>query len=259
MGSQNRKTKQLAADRTEYPVRSFVTKHDRRNNIEYWDGGPDNLKAWKKNRKNLGPDWYYYDKGPDVISYIRNEDGFREKSKDNIDWSNYVIIFGCSIVEGIGNTVDDTISKNLERIIDTPVLNFGCSGGSVDQSCINSLILHNDYPRPKAVIHIWTGLARYADFLQNLNCKQYLPRMKTYDPTYMWEERSKFYVEADRALWHDKTIYLEGSTFYDTAKVLDVPFYKEVDRARDTGHPGYKTNKLIAENLADRLKEQGLT
>lgn len=239
-------------------MRMFVNENRKRNQKVYWDNGPDNKKLWFKNRKIEGPDWYYYNKDENYISYIRNEFGFRERSVAEIDWSNFIVLFGCSVVEGIGNTLEDTIGKNLERILDIPVLNFGISGSGVDIACINSLILHNDYPKPKAVIQMWSGLSRYTDFISGTSSTGYYPNMPTYDPKYMWEERNKFYVEADRVLWKDKTIYYEGSTFLDTARALNVTFFNEYDLSRDKDHPGYQTNKLIAEDIAKNLKEKGL-
>ena len=238
--------------------RLFVNRKSRHDTIAYWDGGPDNHKAWKKNRRNLGPGWYYYNKGQDVINYVRNESGFRERPLANINWSNSIVLLGCSVVEGIGNTVDDTISKNLENILNVPVLNLGVSGSGIDFAGVNSLILHNDYPTPRAVVQLWSGLGRYSDFVTSSRAIRYMPTKKDYDAKYMWEERNKYYVEADRTLWKNKTIYYEGSVFLDTSQELDITFYEVNDFARDGDHPGPITNRLIAEDIAENLKAQGL-
>lgn len=239
-------------------MRLFVNEDRKRNEVAYWDGGPDNKKLWKKNCFQKGKTWYYYNKNEKHISYVRNEFGFRERPIDEIDWSNSIVLFGCSVVEGIGNTLDDTIAKNLERMLDMPVLNFGISGGGIDLSCINSLILHNSYPTPKAVVQLWSGIGRYSNFLSPTESKNYHPTRKDYSAEYFWEERNKYYVEADRTLWSGKTIYYQGSTFLQTAKDLNVTFYDELDTGRDLDHPGPKTNKSIAEDIAENLKKQGL-
>lgn len=239
-------------------MRPFVNLDKKRNDLAHWDGGPDSRNLWLRNCKKEGADWYYYDKNEEHISYIRNEFGFRERPVAEIDWSNSIVMFGCSVVEGIGNTLEDTIGKNLEKILDIPVLNFGVSGSAVDLACVNSLILHNDYPRPKAIIQMWTGLSRYTDFISDKDSNGYYPNSPEYNPRFSWDQRNKFYVEADRTLWKDKIIYCEGSTFPDTARILDVTFFDEMDVSRDKDHPGYRTNKSIAEHFAKELKEKGL-
>jgi len=239
-------------------MRLFVNEDRKRNEIAYWDGGPDSKHIWYKNRLVYGKNWYYYKKNEKHISYIRNEFGFRERPLAEIDWKNSIILFGCSVVEGIGNTLEDTIAKQLEQLLDIPVLNFGISGSGIDLSCVNSLILHNDYPTPKAVVQMWSGLGRYSNFLTSTESKNYHPTREDYKAEYIWEERNRYYVEADRTLWKDKTVYYEGSTFLQTARDLNVTFYDELDKGRDQDHPGPKTNKSIAEDIAENLKKQGL-
>lgn len=239
-------------------MRLFVNKTSKRNKIDYWDGGPDNKKSWNKNRKKLGPGWYYYNKGENVISYDRNEFGFRERPVADIDWSNSIVLFGCSVVEGIGNVLEDTIAKQVENILNMPVLNLGVSGSGIDLASVNSLILHNDYPTPKAVVQLWSGIGRYCDFFSYTEAEHYRATNRKYRAEYDWKNRNRYYVEADRTLWKNKTIYYEGSIFVSTASELDVTFYKVNDFARDGDHPGPITNRLIAEDIAENLKAQGL-
>jgi len=238
--------------------RPFVNKKFRANTVVYWDGGLDNEKLWRKNRRKLGPEWYYYNKGQDAVNYALNEFGFRERPVAEIDWGNSIVLFGCSVVKGIGNTLEDTIGKQLENILNVPVLNLGVSGTGIDFAGVNSLILHNDYPTPKAVVQLWSGLSRYSNFVTSSRAIRYMPNKHDYYAKYMWEERNKYYVEADRTLWANKTIYYEGSIFQDTAQELDVTFYEVRDLARDMDHPCAFTNKLIAQDIAENLKKQGL-
>lgn len=239
-------------------MKLFVNYYGKRNSIEYWDSVHDSKKRWRANCAKEGPNWYYYESDERKISYIRNEFGFRDKPISDYDWSNSIVIIGCSVVEGIGNTIEDTIGKNLEKILDIPVLNFGISGSGIDLASINSLILHNNYPTPKAVVQLWSGILRYSDFVGKDDLVNYMPQRSNYDPRYNWENRNRYYVEADRALWKNKTLYYEGSIFEDTAQALSIKYYPLEDRARDSDHPGYKTNKIIAEDIANNLKLQGI-
>jgi hypothetical protein len=213
--------------------------------------GSDDERFYK-NRKKLGKDWEYRDKH---ITYNYNEYGFRTKSFDKIAWQDSVVILGCSHVEGTGLAEEDTIASQLERIIDMPVVNLGLAGAAVDIAAWNSLILHDHYPHPKAVVQLWTGLARYTDYCEDLNrvkCK--LPMLSSdYLVKHNWNFRSKLYVKADRALWKDKIPYYEACFDIHTARELEIDHCKFYDQARDLVHGGVETAKLAAEKIAKSL------
>ena len=234
----------------------------------FWDKGPDNSKDYLKNKLELGKDWYYFDR---KISYRYNSNGFREKEFSTVDWENSIVILGCSNVLGIGLVLEDNLSNVLEKMIGIPVINLGISGSAIDHACWNSLILHENYPTPKAVAQVWSSTKRYTDFLpvgqvratyeifgEKMCPSNVQPFKDHYCAKHTWDLRSKFYVEADRALWRNKTAYVEASFFEHSARELDVPFVYEVDKARDFNHPGVETIKKMAEVLAEQLNKQGV-
>jgi hypothetical protein len=215
--------------------------------------GSDKEKLFYKNRKKLGKDWEYRDKH---ITYNYNEYGFRTKLFDKIAWQDSVVILGCSHVEGTGLAEEDTIAVQLEHIIGMPVVNLGLSATAVDIAAWNSLILHEHYPHPKAIVQLWTNLERYTDYIKNLNyfsCK--LPSHdRDYFAKHNWNFRSKLYVKADRALWKDKIPYYEASFFENTACELEIDVCENRhDRSRDLMHRGVETAKLAAEKIAKNL------
>lgn len=219
-------------------------------------GSGDNRKDYKNFKKKFGPDWYYYNK---EVSYVMNEKGFRERSFNDVDWSNSIVILGDSCVSGTGNTLEDTISKQMEKILDgIPVINLGVSGTSIEFSCFNSLALFNNYPRPKAIVQVWTGLHRYIELTPEKNSINYtihLPtRKNNYCMRHNWLERNKLYVEYDRTIWSNKIPRVEASFNKDTAEKLNVNFLKTIDLARDNDHPGYKSNKLAAKIIVENLE-----
>ena len=235
-----------------------------------WDGGTDRPDFIRKKNKKLGSSWYYYKKD---ISYVYNKNGFRCPEFETVDWKNSIVIFGCSDACGIGNTVEDTVAGKLERDLGIPVINLGVSGSSIDHACYNSLCLNEHYPNPKAIVHIWSGLGRYAEFNpkgndpeeyyysvfgQQWQVVNIRPAGKRYCNKHNLEVRKMFYIKADRQLWKNKTIYYETSFFEKTANALSIDCQEKVDYARDFDHPGYKSNQLMAQLIAKNLKEKGL-
>lgn len=239
-----------------------------------WDTGQDTRKFFKKHKKAQGPGWYYRDKN---ITYVYNKNGFRCKEFANLDWENSIVVMGCSQTLGTGNAVEDTIPAMLEQIIDMPVINLGISGSAIDHMCWNSMCLHEEYPTPKALCHIWTSTSRYTNFLDvyskdehtyevfgeqlrpsnmHVNSKHY--NGATYDHRHAWEIRSKWYVKGDRIMWRDKLPYVESTFFARSATDLGVPYIEQFDVARDLDHPGIKSNRAMAQLMASELKKKGL-
>ena len=216
-------------------------------------------KKYRKSRKKLGPDWYFYDKR---ITFDYNSNGFRAPELDTMDWANSVVVIGDSFVSGDGNAIEDIATTLLQDILEMPVINLGSSGTGIDLACWNSLLLHETYPRPKAVVQLWSSIHRYAEYSTDRNESSvysfHLPQRKPYCAKHNWDERNKMYVLADRVLWKDKLPYYEASVFDVTAKVLEVDHLKEIDLGRDLDHWGPKSNIAAAETIATNLKKQGL-
>ena len=231
----------------------------RDNHVFNFDGGGlDTPKEFNRNKKKLGPDWYYHDK---EIEYHFNELGFRNKPFSQVDWKNSVVVIGCSCVMGAGNTEEDAVCGQLEQILQMPVINLGVSGSAIDWACRNSLVLHECFPYPKAIVQLWTALGRYSDY--NIDCtfKPVLPQFnRKYCAKHDWEVRSIHYVEADRALWKNKTVYYDATWYKHVARRINVDHYdRTVDFARDLAHPGIKSCRLAAEGIAENLINRGLT
>ena len=223
--------------------------------IQSYEHNKDSETNVRINEEIFGKEWYYYKK---EISYINNEEGFRTRSFIDLDWSNCVVVLGCSNIKGTGNALEDTVGVQLEKILNIPVISLGISGAGVDLTCRNSLVLHNTRPFPKAVVQVWTGLDRYCDFSPPRGIKKHMANRSGYCFKHDWGIRSQHYIDSDRALWQGKTIYSEHSFFKHTADTLGIDFIDEKDQARDLDHPGYLTNRLAAEQIAQKLIEKGL-
>jgi len=211
-------------------------------------------KDFKKNLKIQSTNWVYRTK---KIFYRNNNFGFRTKSFDRVNWQDSIVVLGCSNVYGIGLAEEDTISHKLEQILKISTINLGVPASAVDLSCWNSLILHEKNYRPRAIVQIWSDLARYTDKAGNI-LRPFGAGSKEYIGELDWEERAKFYTMSDRALWRGKAAYHEGSFFSHVANTLNIDSFRCDDCARDLAHPGIESVQIAAERIAESLKQQGL-
>jgi len=115
--------------------------------------GTDSKELYLENLQKQPLDWYYRN---NRVKYTLNSKGYRTEEFKKIDWAESVVMFGCSMVYGTGVTDEDTISHNLSKIIDRPVINMGVGGSSISFSLHNSLILNSFYPTPKAILKWFT-------------------------------------------------------------------------------------------------------
>lgn len=231
-------------------MKQFVNNFKNNSNFS----GTDSEKVFKKNLKKKPIDWIYRTK---EITYEYNENGFRERPFDEINWSESVVLFGCSNIEGIGLANEDTLARRLEKIIDRPVVNLGIGGSGIDIACWNSTILHARYPKPKAVIQIWSSLDRYSDY-QKEKYVPYMANLSGYAYRLNWENRSMRYILTDRQMWENDAIYIEQTFFIHPKHILEFLNLKRnfqvIDEARDLVHPGIESNQLAAEELAKILE-----
>jgi hypothetical protein len=232
----------------------FINPEDPRIDL-FEPNGTDTEESFNRNKKMLGKDWYYYDK---KIEYVYNEQGFRNKPFNEVVWEDSIVVFGCSNIKGTGHPIEDTICYKLEETLGIPVVNMGISGGGVDITCWNSLILHEHYSRPKAIVHMWTSLDRYTEFDgRDINLLHHSKKGQ-YCLNHNWDKRSRFYIAADRALWRNKLPYYECSMFIHVAKELKIDFYDQIDNARDQNHPGVKSYEVVVQGIVENLIKQGI-
>lgn len=223
-------------------------------NSDFLPSGLNSYKEFKKILKRSPPDWIYRTK---KITYINNDLGFRERPFELVDWNNSIVILGCSHVYGHAHAEEDTAVRVLEKQINMPVINLGVPGGSVELAFYNSLILYNIGVKPKAIIQIWSELNRYSNFVEGevdtmYNCRSW---NKTYIHQIDWETKSLFYIKAFNAIWKDKTFVYEASFFENTAKECNIDHVKYLDFARDNSHAGIISHKVLADNIARKLKD----
>ena len=218
--------------------------------------GNDCEELFHKNLETKPNDWRYR---TSPVKYTYNKHYYRTEEFNQIDWSQSIVIFGCSNVFGVGVDDDDTVSGQLSRMINRPVINMGVGGSSITHALHNAVILNANYPMPFGVVNLWTEYNRTVYYYKN--------QVKNYgswnfeENNYMdvWSESSYHSMThatiasmTSKQLWKT-TRYYEASFFRNTAELLQCDTLARVDYARDDCHCGYDTLKLAAEKIAEKL------
>jgi hypothetical protein len=218
--------------------------------------GFDSEKLYNENLLKQPHDWYYRDK---ELMYTTNSQGYRTQEFDTIDWGNSIVIFGCSNVYGIGIDDNHTLDKELSKLTKCPVINMGAGGTSIEFSLYNSIILRENYPKPKAVIQIWSSVGRYTLFndkrdLGILNQGAWnLSKDDKFNTDINLSTRGYLNTLASKHIWDD-TIYYEASYFTETINTLKCDVLKKIDLGRDLSHPGIESNKRNALQIYNKLE-----
>lgn len=226
----------------------------------------DTKELYEINLKEQSEDWYYRN---NVVEYNLNSAGYRTKEFSEINWSKSIVIFGCSNVFGVGTAEEDTISGQLQSLLEIPVINLGSNGSSSLFALHNSILLDESYPTPKGIVSIWTSPYRMPYYTEDrvMHCGNW--NYDRHKIGYYWNADSNnatthliLNAMTFKKFWESKTNYYELSLFYDTAKILNCRYVHQIDFARDLrkqksgeyqAHQGRKTNKVIADQIIKGL------
>jgi hypothetical protein len=226
--------------------------------------GYDSKEFFEQNLKTKPEDWYYR---THEVKYTLNSLGYRTKEFDDIDWKESIVIFGCSLIFGVGVTDEHIIPYFLEQLSGRPVINMGVPGSSIQHALHNSIILNDsEYPTPKAVVNMWTDLDRYQlyenNFITNMGIwRKSNDKFETSDNMIPFNLMN---IKMIRNLWKNKTIYFEGGFNLEQQQLitkLDKEIYCELfdvefGLARDFSHIGPVQNFKIAKKIYKKIKPQ---
>ena len=116
---------------------------------EKWAGGDE---EYRFNGPDLPKRWKY--QNSDVL-YRYNSHGFRcDYEFNEIDWSNTIVLHGCSFMHGTGLNTSDTIAHLLSKKLNMTVVNAAVSGSGVEANFWNILWFKHNY-KPKLHIITW--------------------------------------------------------------------------------------------------------
>lgn len=124
---------------------------------KFWD--TDTEELYNKNVNKLGNDWIWATK---PIEYSVNSLGYRMQEFNEIDWSNYLAVFGCSFTAGTGLPLEDTWSYRISKSLGLDLVNAAIPGGGNDTILINLTRLLKQKEKPKYIIISWSAITRKA-------------------------------------------------------------------------------------------------
>lgn len=215
----------------------------------------DSPTLFEKNLQTQTDDWHYRSK---EVTYKSNANGYRADEWDSIDWKNAVVVFGCSCTVGVGLAEDETVTEQLSKILNRPVVNMGVSASSMQFSFINSTLLSKHFPKPYAVVNLWTNIDRFTIFKNQL-----IDHAGPWDDTAIYKEyasntyhsmtEARYISIASKELWKNRCKYYSASFFDQTAHYTESDWVEIDNQARDLVHPGRNSAKQMAELIAKNI------
>lgn len=221
--------------------------------------GSDTKKLFKINLRSQPLDWMWRVK---PVHYTLNEQNYRCPNWQVCDWNNSIIIFGCSLVFGVGVNDNETLPENLSKIINFPIVNLGQPGTGINFIWANSVILQSYNIKPKACIFVWPDMSRQTEFLSEFKTEHH-GSWNVKDSKFVNlitnDIHNRFYfqymVKTIKLIWQCPII--ECTYYSHISEILDCQMLDFIDRARDIKHPGPETTKLAAEIIAKRVNNIG--
>lgn len=219
---------------------------------------------FQKNKKQVNQ--IYLDRD---IEYSFNNQGYRTKNIRDLD-KEFVLVFGCSHTEGIGNFEEHIWCSQLLRHKGIDFLNLGKSGSGPDIQYINSLQwIKNQYPTPKLVIYQWPQTFRKsfsykirdALILKHHNTSNELERKDTkwYLKRYCietgeMETNNYLHYTCSNLLWQQLNVPVLNWSWtgdfecdFDNLHLIET---EDTGRARDMMHDGPDIHRQVADKLS---------
>ena len=133
------------------------------NTLPFFEYSTDTIETFRKIKPVMPKYWRWH---TETLSYHFNNQGFRNNVDfDKVDWKNSYVVFGCSMITGVGQPLDGTIVEYLRSKLDSPVINMGSAGGSSEVVFNNFIKMITDYGVPKGCIFLWPEPSRQLDGL----------------------------------------------------------------------------------------------
>ena len=256
-------------ENSQYP---FTYNHSLRYGSNRFSG-QDDPDEFKKNLMISPKDWKYRTK---QINYIVNSNGYRTKEWKEIDWSESIVLFGCSNTFGVGLAEDETISHHLSQRTGRYVVNLGFPSGSNELIVNNCAAMIKYFGIPYGVVINWSTVDRFRYYtkdnyyelgpwtnensLNGYHFTEYIDTKKLWELTFADpnNELAKNYYWSTHAnaMFQGRTKYCTISYFPITAYYTRAMACFEMDRqARDKVHPGEGNSIEVAEFLTKVFKD----
>jgi hypothetical protein len=224
--------------------------------------GLDTQKTFLKNKNELGPEWYYYNR---PIEYKFNQLGHRSREIDDLDLNNYFLVSGCSMTAGVGLEKEHTYHELISKDLNITHYNLALGGTGNDVIFFNLLQWSTTFKNnpPKFVIVQWTDPCRYS-----LMSKEHIEIFGPYiaDPILVTETSNRYFFYKTQFFrkmikkiftcpiyeigWTNFAEPEYQTTFYsDCIYMMPAPN----DRARDLTHPGIHSHRTWKEQLLNTI------
>jgi hypothetical protein len=226
----------------------------------------DSEELYQLNLRKQPEDWLWRHTS---IRYTMNSQLYRCPEFNCIDWSNSILMFGCSYVYGVGIDDTHTMASRLTEMLGIPVVNLG--QGATDDlfQWANSCILAREGIQPRAVIYCWPGVHRLTELLANRETRNWgswssPPGFGTewvVHETHGWEFLRYLSISV-RSLWSCPVLefhpYLNQPEVFGDS-IIGLGFAVS-DAGRDVlpagnFHPGIETNRNWARFMAQRYRQ----
>lgn len=250
----------------------FIGYSDNEKLVKY--SGTDTLERFSKNISKQEKNW---SKSFLNLTYERNNFGHRSKDYSELNFDNYILCTGCSLVEGIGLPIETRWSDLLASMLNCDMYNLGLGGTGNDVIFYNLVNWFTKIEiKPKLVIIGWSSTNRFVAIDSKFdNITKDSAIFKTYTPHV--EYIKNFIVDGDEINYFKTKTFLLKNLIKKiiTVPIIEVPWMLEsdnnpnvseikfdsnfvIDRARDLMHPGIKSNQKCAEVLYNYIKENKL-
>lgn len=228
-------------------------------NVDNKFASTDNPDTFRKNLKTQPDDWHYRKK---VITYDINSNGYRAKEWNEIDWPNAIVVLGCSMTAGIGVAEDETITHFLSLLSGKEVVNLGLAGAGIDSMMFNNISLKRHFPKPWAVVNLWTNIDRMIEFYNNRPEFHGIWSKSKYYKEHNRNEMNSvikdiYYYNAVQEIWKDQVAY-NATYFEKTSHYFECDFLNHTNSARDLLHCGRNDNRSNAELIWNNLYRQSI-
>lgn len=235
----------------------FIGHDDASITIPWTD--PASIRRYSELVIENSPEWHFIQT---PCTYTYNSLGHRSKEIEEVDLDNYILTLGCSHTEGVGIEEEKRYTPLLANKLKCDYYNMGVGGTGMDVVVHNLVTWFAVIPKkPKLVVIQWPEFTR---ILTGTDSKHLQPRG-------LWngnEDYKKFislgidleYFEAKKILNDSlaKAVVKDIPLVYFGLQRI-IPFNDDtiirpmVDKARDMGHPGNKSNQLFADSIYDHL------
>jgi hypothetical protein len=203
--------------------------------VDYYDTDTEEVAERARNR--FGPAWVWTDR---KFTYDLNSLGYRMKELDDVDWSNYMAVFGCSFTAGVGLPLEETFSYKISNSLNLDLVNAGIPGGSNDMILANLVRMLSLKQTPKLVIINWTSLSRKS-YIYN-GSRQLYGAVNNHNE---WKKTYDNYIENNRQWVFE---FIELKTHINTlCKLANIPVW------HITNFKGYDFDPSIDKFIHDEV------